>query len=474
MSVLALKRTHYRSVPYYFGLVCAVFSFLPSLAPAQTLVQLWERIATSEPNLLAALSQAQAISERKNQTYAQFLPQVNFTANTTHNHRQYQTTGVLPSISNDWYNSNGVQINLTQSIWKRSNNISHRQANSATIQAEQQYLVAQQELLGKLVSTWVEALYARHALQTANTVETAANQQLINFEKGLALGLYAVSQRDEVKAKRQQAISERYAAESELLVRHTALEQLVGRLPAIDNTFVNLDLNKIPFGTLASFAQLTETLEDNNPSIKASEMALKVASEEVHKQQSLHEPTLDLVAGLGRNSQLAAGTTPAQSGFKNRLDTVALQLNIPLYAGGAQSSKVREAAALETKIRYELDASKRNAFNQANLGWAQVRASQAKLEAAEQAYAFARASEKLAIIGQINGTKTPLDELQAKQLVETALRDAHRAYYDNILGMTKLMLATGLVEESTLADIQARLQSPKAFSPAPSIGILLK
>jgi outer membrane protein len=289
-----------------------------------------------------------------------------------------------------------------------------------------------------------------------------------------ALGLYAVNQRDEAYAKRQQAISDRYAAESELFARHTVLEQLTGPLPALGSDRVNLEMKKFPYGTLAPLATYTEALEDNNPGIKVAEQSLKVAREEVRKQQAQHGPTLDLVAGVGRNAQPGAGTTPGQSGFKSRLDTVALQFNLPLYSGGAQSSKVREAVALELKALYELDSAKRTALSQAGQAWAQLRSAQAKFEAAEQALVAGMSSERVAIAGQKSGTKTPLDELQAKQQIETARRDARRAYYDNIIGMSKLLAATGAIEEATLEDIQKRLQAPSSFAEIPTIDLLLK
>jgi outer membrane protein len=437
-------------------------------ASATTLLELWERLATNEPTLLAAISQAQAVGERRNQTWAQFLPQLSATANYARNRRDYETTGTPPVLSNERYKSNGVQLNLTQALWHQANPIAHRQADAATEQAAQQMLATQQELLGKLIIAWAEDLYAQDALNTTRVLETAATRQLLTYERGLTLGVYSVSERDDAKAKRQQAVAERFAAESEQFARHTALEQLVGPLPALSTDLVRLVSQKIPYATLPALAIFTNAIEDNNPAIRAAERALKVAQEEVRKQQAQHSPTLDLVAAVGRTAQ-PAGTTPNQSGFKNRLDTVGLQLNVPLYSGGAISSKVREAIALESKARYELDAAKRVALSQASQAWAQLRSAQAKLEVAELALTASLSAERLAIVGQKNGTKTPLDELQAKQQIEAARRDGKRAYYDNVIGMAKLLTATGLIEEDTLREMQHRLQNPSTFAQIPGI-----
>jgi outer membrane protein len=436
---------------------------------AQTLPELWERLAISEPTLLAAKAQARAVLARESQAFAQFLPQITATANTTLNHRIYKTTGSVSNLTNDWYNSNGSQLNLTQSLWKQANRVANTQARAATEQAVQQMLATQQDLLTKLVTTWAETHYARDALQAARAIEAAANQQLLAFSRGYSLGIYAIPQRDEAQSKLQQAIAERHAAESELFARHTALEQLVGPMPALGPKLIQLDLKKIPFGSLPPLENFTGELQDNNPTARAALGALRVAQDEVRKLQAQHGPSLDLVASIGRTAQLATGVTPGQAGFKNRLDNIGLQFNLPLYTGGAQSAKVREAVELETKVRYELEAAQRNAITQASQAWAQLRSAQSKLEAAEQAVAAGLSAQRLAVIGQRNGIKTPADELQAVQLIETARRDASRAYFDNIIGMAKLQAASGMLEENTLVEIQERLQAPTAFTPVPAI-----
>jgi outer membrane protein len=448
--------------------LCLATLLFPVTSKGQTLTELWERLAISEPTLLAAVAQARATKERTNQTNAQFFPKISATANTTANKREYQTTGATPSTTDEKYNSNGPQLNLTQPIWKSANTIAHRQALVASDQAVHQMLAVQHDLLGKLVSAWAEDLYARDALQAAIAIEAASSRQLLLYERGFKLGLYSVSERDDAQAKNQQAIAERYSAESEVFVRRTALEQLVGPLPVKEEQHINLQIQRIPFATLKPLATFTVSIDDYNPSIKAAERAVRVAQEEVRKLKAQYEPTLELVASLGRTSQ-GAGSTPNQSGYKNNLRTIGLQLNIPLYSGGETASKVAEAILLENKARHELDAAKRQALSQAGQAWAQLRAAQAKLEVSEIALTAGLSAERLAQAGIRTGTKTLLDELQAKKQVESAVRDGKRAYYDNVIGMSKLMAATGLIEEDTLRDIQERLKNPLPFAKIPGI-----
>jgi len=46
-----------------------------------------------------------------------------------------------------------------------------------------------------------------------------------------------------------------------------------------------------------------------------------------------------------------------------------VQLNAPLYAGGGQSAKVREASAMKEKAKYELESALRNVRSTIKQAW---------------------------------------------------------------------------------------------------------
>ena len=178
---------------------------------------------------------------------------------------------------------------------------------------------------------------------------------------------------------------------------------------------------------------------------------------------------VELVASTGRNNQPDTGPTPSQAGFRSRVSSIAIQLNWPLYSGGSTTSKVREARHMVEKARQDMETARRNAHNQASQGWAQLRSARAKLEAARQRVVAAKTFEQAAVEGRKNNVKSFYDEVYARQLLESAYREARRAYYDNVIGFSKLKAALGELDEDTLLEIQQNLKNPQVSEPVPRI-----
>ena len=324
------------------------FAFLIGVKPgtAQPLTHLWESALKTAPSLQAAQAQLRATLERENQAFAQFLPQLNFSANTTQNNRDYQQLRLFPSSDKDRYNSHGAQLNLTQPLWKKANSAAYNQAKINTRQAHLQYLTNEQELMSKLVASWAELLYAKSAWISASTAQAAAQEQLRIFESGFTRGLHSQGQRDESRAKQALALADQISAENDIFARQVMLEQITGPLPAFNARLIQNSANALPFAELFPFDYYADRIKSATPAVLASQLAVESARSELDKISAQRFGSLDLVATAGHNAQPKTGATPSQSGFKSRQQSIALQFNLPLYSGGGQTAKERESAAL--------------------------------------------------------------------------------------------------------------------------------
>ena len=105
-----------------------------------------------------------------------------------------------------------------------------------------------------------------------------------------------------------------------------------------------------------------ERAEKAGYSVRIAEATLEIAKLEIDRNRAGHYPTLDLVASY--NDTRSSASSQSSFGSNGQTGQISLQLAIPLYAGGALSSKVREAAANQEKSRQDTRSSapRRHAF----------------------------------------------------------------------------------------------------------------
>ncbi len=426
-----------------------ILVLLSSAAPAaaQTFREAVELARTTEPTYLGAKASSAASQEKSRQAFAGFLPQVTATANTSFNHRDYRTRDGQSPSALDSYNSNNGQINVTQSLWRPSNWIALRQAETVVSQSDYQLAAAEQDLLARFVASWCDTMFARDSVLFYTRQVDATRQQSEILKRGVELGTAASPGLEEALAKHEQALSERVSAEMDFHVKIAALEQLLGPVQSFVPPFLSygIKIQDLINEPLEEWLQRAE----RSPQVLAAAQALGAADDEIRKQRAGYDATLDLVGSYGRNAQ-QVGNFPGQSGYETKLGVVGLQLSIPLYAGGGQSAKVGEAIALREKARQDLAATQRAARLAVKQAWYGAQAATTRHSAAMQAVKASVVALRAASGGITAGLKTDLEFLQAQQQLEAARRDVNRVRYDMITSLVKLKAAAGQLNEDDI------------------------
>lgn len=424
----------------------------------------------SDPTYLGAQANLRAAKERASQAFGALLPQASVTGNTTANRRKYEEENPFfpdAEASRERFNSKGYQVNVTQPLWHRANSIASKQAKFALAQADYQRAAAEQDLLVRLAQAWFDVMLAHDITRFTKSQLAAMEFQWKQMSHGAELGLASGPQSEEARSKYDQAVADNASAEADESVKIAALEQIIGPLPAqnpipyLSDTYTPIDLHA------DSLDKWLDAADSQSPAILAALRGYDAATQEIRKQRAGHGPTLDAVATYGKNTQ-GAGTTPSQSPYTNKQATIGLQFTMPLYAGGTQSAKVREAIAMRDKAAEDLEAARRNIrleIKQAWFGWI---ASEAKRKAAMQAVKFGSVTLQAAIKGQRTGVKTPGDMLQANQQLYSALRDLQKSRYEGIVSYFKLKGAIGQLVDGDLTAFDEWLV-PESAAHAPGI-----
>lgn len=409
----------------------------------------------NDPTFLIAQTNLKAAKERSRIALATLLPQLNISANSAINNREYITEGTLDTIDKQKFKSNNAQVNLTQALWRHAEYVAYQQSDLSVLQGEAQLLAAEHDLYLRFLQAWFDVMAARDHLQFTAKQSDFANKMLAQMRRAYSLELAAQPELEEVLARNENAKAELTTAEGDLEIKIASIEQIVGPIQLFSAPYLAED-PRISDPPTTSLHICIDMAESANPAIIAATLGLRAANEEIKKQRAGHGPTLDMTGSYGRTYQ-GAGTTPSQQGYTNTQGTLGLQLNIPIYSGGGQSAKVREAMALMEKTAHDLENTRRTVRQGCKQAWFGLQSGIAQYKATSQAVKSASVNLQVASAGEMRELKSNLDVLRAYQQLQGAIRDMNKAHYAIIFNKIKLKATAGLLAADDLTVLNAAL-----------------
>lgn len=423
--------------------------------PAQvvSLGELFALAHDSEPGYDAARASLVAARARQRQALGAMLPQISITASTSGNNRRYNTMDDQTPTLHDTYHAHTGQLSLNQPLWRKANTVALDQAGHASDQANWQMADTEQQLYAKLATSWFDLMEARDVVDFSDAQRDALKAQWDIARRGAELGAKSVPEAEDAQAKYEQADADAVSAVMDRDTKLAALEPWIGNAEGLEQPWLREDA-RIPELVGDSMDRWVEQIDEHCPSLRAAAAALAAAEAEISKQRAGHQPTLDIVATYGNNDQ-NVGNFPGQQGYRIRTFTFGLQLNIPLYAGGAQNAKVAEAIALRDKARDDLESARRQAVmnvKTAYLGW---KSGRAHVTAADVALRSARKALALATRGSEHGVRTEADVLTARQQIAAARRDRRKGSYQQLVSFIKLRAAMGDLTGTDVDELDA-------------------
>ncbi|PKO53445.1 MAG: type I secretion protein TolC, partial [Betaproteobacteria bacterium HGW-Betaproteobacteria-2] len=242
------------------------------------------------------------------------------------------------------------------------------------------------------------------------------------------------------------------AAINQLEIKKRALQSIIGKMPQNLAT-VREDLNpQIPQPT--DMQAWVDLAEQNSLALAIQQHNFQIANREVERMRAGHMPTLDAIARYSDNRNNGSA-----SGFAADLEdlTVGLQLAIPIYQGGAVSSRVREAAANLQKAQEDMEVARRQADLETRQAYLDVSSGVAQIRAYEQALLSSQSQLDSTNLGYEVGVRTSVDVLNAQQQYYTAKRDLLQARYNYLISSVRLKYASGILTEADLAEVNQQL-----------------
>lgn len=394
----------------------------------ETLVAAWE----TNPSLAAQRARLRQTEEGYVQARAARLPSVSASADISEQERW----GGAFNINNG---DIGYGVNINQPLYRGGRIDGSIDAAFARIQAGRETLrAAEQGVLIDAVAAHVEVVRDRQIVSIrSNNVDVLA-EQLRAARDRFEVGEITRTDVAQAEARLSGARAQLSAAQAARAASRARYARVTGT-EAIDPEAVAM-IDGLP----DALAVAAETALSTNPDLRAAQFSEIAAEQGVRVARGALRPDVSLSASAseGRESDF---TGQAQGSA-----TVRAQVSVPIFTGGLNRSRVREARAAADVARLSQLTVRRQVIEGVTNAWNNYLAAQAVIESSREAV---RANE-IAFEGveqeAFVGLRTTLDVLNAEQELLNSRLELVRAERDLTVAAYALLQAMGLLDAGQL------------------------
>jgi outer membrane protein len=340
-------------------------------------------------------------------------------------------------------------LTLSQPLFRPQTWNQYDQGEFLVRQAEATFSQASQDLILRVAQAYFDVLAAQDSLGLVRAQKAAISEQLAQAKRNFEVGTATITDTHEAQARFDLNVAQEIAALNDLENRRSALQLITGKAYAALKP-VRADVRLAPPNPNDERTWVN-LAERQSYQVQAQEAATAIAGLELKRNSSAHLPTVDLFAQHQFNNQSSTLTSPIGNDLTTT--TIGLQLNMPLYQGGAISSREREAAALSVKARDDLDNARRQAALATRQSYLAVINGIAQVGALEQARISSQSALDSNKLGYEVGVRINIDVLNAQQQLFSTERDLSVARYNTITNLLKLKAAAGSLIEQDLEDV---------------------
>lgn len=440
------------------ALVLAVCIVLPTAVLAEDLLAVYDLAVDSDPTLREAEQILYATREVKPQARALLLPNFGVTGDVTYQNVESSGNSSLGRFNrSDSFDTYGAAAVVSQSVYNRGDWMRLSQSDNTIAQAEAQYRNAEIDLMVRTTQAYFEVLRAADAVRVGQALVAADERQLEQSQQRFEVGLVAITDVNDSQAAYDRSRANLITAENDLNNAWEALRRIVGPV-------------SVPLARLGDRLPLAppepndinvwaETALANNFGIVAAKQSAEAARKDIEIERSGYYPSVDMQAGYDIARSGARFNTDTDTGF------IGLNVNVPIYQGGAVASRTRQAGHNFRAAQDRLDQQRRAVINQVKDAFRGILSSISDVNARQAAIVSARSSLESTQAGLEVGTRTQVDVLNAQRALFQAEFDYLSSRYNYIINGVLLHQATSTLSRDVLAKGNAWLTNADTVPP---------
>ena len=435
------------SLPRLSLLSIALLLATGSGASAADLMQAYTLARDSDPQLAIADTSRHATQLRVTQARANLLP--NLTGNASYSRSGINSSGervlsidppiVSTSSTSTHTSGRNYGLQLSQSLYDHSNYTRLNSAKKRTQVGEAQYDAENDALMVRVAEAYFMTLTAIDALVFARAEERAVKRQLDQADQRFEVGLTAITDVHEARARYDSARAGTIAAEVRLEDAREAMIQITGQplhnLRGLSDNFV--PARPSPEGIDAWIALAL----DQNPTLRAQELAAEADQLDVATARAGHLPYLTASASKGRG--YGWGTSAGDMDIipsNNKADDwrVGVNLVVPIFSGFATQTQVKLAINARDERALQYDQTQRVIVRETRNAYRALAAGISEIEARKQAVISAESALEATEAGFEVGTRTIVDVLLSQQALFQAQSANSSARHNFLVNLLRL------------------------------------
>lgn len=440
-------------------LIATSLTLFMQQARAENLLQVYQQAKSYDAQFKALESGYLATLEKKPQALAALKPQVALSGSASHlyqNTTQDPTPGTMAK-----YNTNNVSysVGMTKSLYNKSLDAQVAQSDAIIGQASAGLAAGREALVLRAAQAYFNCLLAQDNLQFARTEKQAIARQLEQTQAYFDAGRSAITDVKEAESRYDLAAAQELNAANQLDLAREQLRVLTGSVySSLNAPAANMPLIVPAPQNIETWVQMAKA---NNKQLLANKHAIDTAQKTLEIQRAAKKPVVDLYAKhTGSATRGEPELDPTVYGA-----SAGVEMSMPLYTGGAISSRIREAQHSLRQAQQEYDFQARQTEQQARNAYLTVQSSISQVKANQQALNSAETAAEATQAGYEVGTRTAVDVLTALRNVFSARRDYASARYNYLLNTLALKQAAGTLNDKDIVAVNSYLTAKSSVPP---------
>ena len=407
-------------------------------APSDTLQTVLASVYRNNPQLLGERARLREIDENYIQARAQGRASISAAGEVSAQAVRTPVSdgGFFGPPTGGWDEGipSSAQVSIIQPIYQGGRITAlKRQAKAGIMAARAGLETAENNIFLSAANAYVDILRDEEAARIRRNNVRVLNRQLTAANDRFDVGEGTRTDIAQSESRLAAAEAGLAQADAELEVSRALFVRIVGRLPN--------QLAPAPdFALPQTLDEAMRLARENNPQLLTAYYDERAGSAAIDVAKAAGRPTVSLQGTFAGSRDTILGISETDQA------TIAAQLSIPIFSGGLNASRVRQAKNAKTRLAFATRDTERAVDQTITQVWARMDAARRIVETSQRQVAAAEVAFEGVTLEQQVGTRTQLDVLDAEQETLNARLTLINAERDFDASVFQLLSAIGVLD----------------------------